>query len=103
MTHLSRALNTEAGRAAFAVYAEDSVRMRIRKRWEKRRAQTDEPRRARTLSAKGNPIPIISAHGQRSLRGAIEGDGRPPEHTGESIIARRFQTGMNRAMIHLCR
>lgn len=43
MTHLSRALNTEAGRAAFTVYAEDSVRMRIRKRWEARREETSTP------------------------------------------------------------
>lgn len=82
MSALGTALNTEEGRKSFEMFAEDSVRMRIRRRWERRRAQTDEPRRARTLSVKGNPTPIISAQGQRYLREAIGGDGVSPEHTG---------------------
>ena len=103
MSNLARALSTPEGRSTFQTFAEESVRARIRKRWEKRRAQTDEPRRARTLSVKGNPIPIISAQGQRVLREAIGGDGVPPEYTGEDIRSRRFVTAMNRAQIYLCR
>lgn len=43
MSALGTALNTEEGRKAFETYAEDSVRMRIRKRWEKRREETAHP------------------------------------------------------------
>ena len=103
MTHLSRSLNTDAGRAAFTIYAEDSVRMRIRKRWERRREETAEPHRARTMSAKGLPIPIITAQGVRSVREAIEGDGVPPEQSGESASARFLQARAIRAQIYICR
>ena len=103
MSALGTALNTEAGRKSFEMFAEDSVRMRIRKRWERRREETAEPHRARTMSAKGRPIPIVTAQGLRSVREAIEGDGVPPEWPSESIRARRLQTGAIRAQIYLCR
>ena len=103
MTHLGTALNTEEGRKAFEMFAEDSVRMRIRKRWERRREETSEPRHARTMSAKGLPIPIVTAQGLRSVREAIDGDGVPPEHFSENIRSRRFKTSVKRAQIYLCR
>lgn len=43
MSALGAALNTAEGRAAFATYAEDSVRQRMRKRWEERREETKMP------------------------------------------------------------
>lgn len=103
MSALGTALNTEEGRKAFEMFAEDSVRMRIRKRWERRREETSEPRHARAMSAKGLPIPIVTAQGLRSVREAIDGDGVPPEQPGENIRARRFKTSVRRALIHLCR
>ena len=103
MTHLSRALNTEEGRKAFEMFAEDSVRTRIRKRWERRREETSAPRHARTMNAKGLPIPIVTAQGLRSVREAIDGDGVPPEHFSENIRSRRFKTRVRRAQIYLCR
>lgn len=103
MTHLSRALNTEEGRKAFETYAEESVRMRIRKRWERRREETSAPRHARTMSAKGLPIPIVTAQGLRSVREAIDGDGVPPEQPSENIRSRRFKASVKRAQIYLCR
>lgn len=103
MSHLGRALNTDEGRIVFATFAEESVRMRIRKRWERRREETSAPRHARTMNAKGLPIPIVTAQGLRSVREAIDGDGVPPEWPSESIRARRLQTGAIRAQIYLCR
>ena len=103
MSALGTALSTPEGRSTFQTFAEESVRARIRKRWEKRRAQTDEPRRARTLSVKGNPIPIITAQGLRSVREAVEGDGVPPEQSGESASARFLQARAIRAQLYFCR
>lgn len=103
MSALGTALNTEEGRKSFEMFAEDSVRMRIRKRWERRREETSEPHRARTLSAKGRPIPIVTALGLRYLREAIGGDGVPPEQPSENIRTRRFKTSVKRTQIYLCR
>lgn len=61
MTHLSRFLNTEEGRAALATYAEDSVRMRIRKRWERRRELSRPP-----------AIGIVSDYGAPRQMGMME-------------------------------
>lgn len=103
MSNLSRALSTPEGRSTFQTFAEESVRTRIRKRWERRREETSEPHRVRTMSAKGLPVPIITARGLRQAREAIGGDGVPPEPTGESISSRRFQTEAIRTQIYLCR
>lgn len=111
MSNLGRALSTEAGRAAFAVYAEDSVRMRIRKRWEKRREETARPRRTRVMGSNGFPIPVVTAKGGRDLRSAIEADGAEledvpfgrPMEGAEAARNRRRTTDRHRARIILVR
>lgn len=43
MSNLGTALSTPEGRSTFTTFAEESVRERMRRRWERRRTETETP------------------------------------------------------------